>query len=242
KNEYPKDVLLIGDSHAGHLTYFFNYVGSKEGWNVKLLNLNSDDEECKFPISAQGEIINNPVCLNNLEAIKKYKVVILSYYYDLYSADYPVFDRNNRDRYIHPDFYQQFYEFVKYLSKDKIVYVFSDVYTVSYHPKKYRQLSYFGLEKYIPGGKPIHKFEFSKESNEKIKNTIISLPNVYWVDITPYTPDVLVNGEFTYSDRDHITPFAAYLTAVNFEKERRLLPESVVKRLQGDLAPDQSVK
>ncbi|WP_330981635.1 acyltransferase family protein [Gallibacterium anatis] len=229
ENTLSSKVLMIGDSHSDHLSAFLNYVGAKEGWKADIINFNGTN--CKFPIDESGNIIQRKECIDNLDKINKYPVIFVSFFYDLYSGDNPV-PRNNPVSFRVTNFYLKFRNLIKFLAKDKQVYVFSNIPAITYSPLKVLHLKPLGLDKYLP---PIKQMGDIHRSNLKIMAAIENIPNVYWVDIVPYMPkEYYINNKPIYRDQDHLTASGAYYIGYEFQKHNILLPNKLIEEIYKD--------
>lgn len=217
-------IIVIGDSHSWHLKDFLNYIGDKEHWRAsifKYIEKKNPSCEITFEVDEQG---HNCV----YEEVKDYPIVFISFFYDLYSGDYPV-PRSNPKDFIVKDFYTKFERFIRDLSKDKQVYIFSNIPALSYSPLRYFRVKYLGLSNYLP---PIIHMGNIQESNQKIFSIIKDIPNVHWVDIVPYLPQYYyTEDKVVYADQDHLTGFGSYQIGVNFHQHQQLLPSKLVDSL-----------
>lgn len=218
-----KKVAVFGDSHAGHLTTFFNYIGNREGWAVGNAEM---PFECHLPLTIEGNVRQE--CVTTLEQYADYPVVMISMFYDL--------KRNNGDlprvtprEFFVEDFDKRFRELVAYFAKTKKVYVFADIKVADRSPLRAVFLQNYGLNTFL---KPIGELGNKAASNEYIFNLIKDIQNVYWVDPTKYLPqDYFVQGIPLYSDQDHLSTFGSFHMAEQFHKYERLLSQKDVEEL-----------
>ncbi|OBX04018.1 hypothetical protein QV06_09040 [Gallibacterium genomosp. 3] len=229
ENTLPSKVLMIGDSHADHLSFFLDYVGKKEGWKADIININNMG--CKFPIDKNGSIIQSESCLSVMNKIDKYPVIFISFFYDLYSGENPV-PRSDPLSYREKNFYLKLQNFVRFLAKDKQVYVFSNIPAISYSPLRILHLKPFGLDKYLP---PITSIGDIKSSNDKIYNTINNIPNVHWVDLLSFLPtEYNIDSGPIYKDQDHLTPIGSYNIGYKFSESQILLPKILIEEINSE--------
>lgn len=224
---FPAKILLIGDSHAGHLESFLDYVGSQEGWNSESLSL-TDGKECFVLVDEQNQI--SPTCQTLFDQIidPKYKAIFFSGFYDLRMGGKPV-PRFEAQSFAIPDFKQRFKESIKKIAELKPVYVFADNSSMSRSPIREHMLKKYGLEKFL---EPIRPMGDIKASNQEIYQLIKDIPNVHWVDAQQYLPQnaVMAEGQYLYGDQDHLTAFGSYYMGREFHKHQRLLtPEQVAE-------------
>ena len=224
KNSHPSKIITIGDSHAGHLEQFLDYVGYIEGWKSDILNTGP---ECRVLVDKKSKVSNQ--CLQQWDEIQKYNVVFISEFYDLRMGGQPV-PRFNAQSYLVDDFQNRFVETVKLLAKSKSVYIFANNSSISRSPIRGYLLGKYGLEKYL---EPIRRMGDIDASNKIIHDLIKDIPNVYWVDAQQYLPkdSVMAEGKLLYADQDHLTNFGAYYMAKEFSKYQRVMTPEQVKKL-----------
>ena len=228
ENNFPTTVLTIGDSHAGHLTYFLKYLGKQEGWKSTILSI-TDGKDCFVLMDKNNRIA--PECQELLNEINspKYKAIFISGFYDLRMGGQPV-PRFNAQGYFIDNFKTRFVETVKLLAKSKPVYIFANNSSISRSPVRGYLLEKYGLEKYL---EPIRRMGDIDVSNKIIHDLVKDIPNVYWVDAQQYLPkdSVMAEGKYLYGDQDHLTNFGAYYMAKEFSKYQRLMTPQQVKQL-----------
>lgn len=228
ENNFPTTVLTIGDSHAGHLTYFLKYLGKQEGWKSTILSI-TDGKDCFVLVDKNNRI--TPECQDLFDEINspKYKAIFISEFYDLRMGGQPV-PRFNAQAYFIDNFKTRFVETVKLLAKSKPVYIFANNSSISRSPVRGYLLGKYGLEKYL---EPIRRMGDIDASNKIIHDLVKDIPNVYWVDAQQYLPkdSVMAEGKYLYGDQDHLTNFGAYYMAKEFSKYQRLMTPQQVKQL-----------
>ena len=228
ENNFPTTVLTIGDSHAGHLTYFLKYLGKQEGWKSTILSI-TDGKDCFVLVDKNNRI--TPECQDLFDEINspKYKAIFISEFYDLRMGGQPV-PRFNTQAYFIDNFKTRFVETVKLLAKSKPVYIFANNSSISRSPVRGYLLEKYGLEKYL---EPIRRMGDIDASNKIIHDLVKDIPNVYWVDAQQYLPkdSVMAEGKYLYGDQDHLTNFGAYYMAKEFSKYQRVMTPEQVKKL-----------
>ena len=228
ENNFPTTVLTIGDSHAGHLTYFLKYLGKQEGWKSTILSI-TDGKDCFVLVDKNNRI--TPECQDLFDEINspKYKAIFISEFYDLRMGGQPV-PRFNTQAYFIDNFKTRFVETVKLLAKSKPVYIFANNSSISRSPVRGYLLEKYGLEKYL---EPIRRIGDIDASNKIIHDLVKDIPNVYWVDAQQYLPkdSVMAEGKYLYGDQDHLTNFGAYYMAKEFSKYQRVMTPEQVKKL-----------
>lgn len=206
---------MFGDSHAGHLTTFLNYLGYKEGWATGFAEM---PFECYLPLTSEGKVRSE--CASLLAQYDHYPIVMISMFYDL-KRNHGDLPRITPKAFFVEDFDQKFRALVSYFAQTKKVYVFADIKVADRSPLRAAFLQKYGLDKFL---KPIGELGNKSESNEYIRKLIQDIPNVKWVDPTIYLPqDYFVNGIPLYSDQDHLTTFGSFYMAEQFHKQEKLL-------------------
>ncbi|STO55550.1 acetyltransferase [Canicola haemoglobinophilus] len=222
----PSKILTIGDSHAGHLENFLNYVGSKEGWRSDILNVH----ECILFVDKMGNLKKNQKkdCAEYWKKIESYPVIFISMFYELKRGGSPV-PRFNPTSYIVKNFDEEFQALVKYLAKTKKVYVFANNISLNRSALRNAFLAEYKLDKYLS---PIQKLTDNKVSNNEILQLVKDIPNVTWVDAVKYLGDTVYVGKKTiYGDQDHFTSFGSYYMGTLFHEKERLLSPQLVSEL-----------
>lgn len=222
-SQIPAKILTIGDSHAGHLTHFLDYVGKQEDWKTDILNTGP---ECQVLVNTNGDV--TPECQAQWDEIAKYNAVFISEFYDLRMGGQPV-PRFEAESYLVPDFEIRFRKMVEKLAAQKPVYVFANNSSLNRSPIRGHILAKYGLDKYL---EPIRRMGDIDSSNQIVRDLIKDIPNVYWVDAQQYLPkdSVMAEGKYLYGDQDHLTNFGSHYMGREFNKNQRLLtPEQVEK-------------
>ncbi|HFC2263684.1 TPA: acyltransferase family protein [Neisseria gonorrhoeae] len=202
ENNFPETVLTLGDSHAGHLRGFLDYVGGREGWKAKILSL---DSECL--VWVDEKLADNPLCRKYRDEVEKAEAVFIAQFYDLRMGGQPV-PRFEAQSFLIPGFKARFRETVKRIAAVKPVYVFANNTSISRSPLREEKLI----------GK----------SNQAVFDLVKDIPNVHWVDAQKYLPEntVEIHGRYLYGDQDHLTYFGSYYMGREFHKHERLLKSS----------------
>lgn len=217
-------IAVWGDSHAGHLSAFLDYVGSREGWNYA-----SEPQihiRCHLPISADNQVLDE--CRADVEQAQKYPIIFISMFYDL--------KRNNGDlpritprEFFIPQFDERFRNMVAYFAQKQKVYVFADIKVADRSPLRATFLQKYGLDKFLA---PLGELGNKAESNRHIQRLIEGIPNVQWVDPTQYLPEgYFLDGMPLYSDQDHLTNFGSHQMGVRFHQHQRLLSATEVENI-----------
>ncbi|HEZ4799146.1 TPA: acyltransferase [Neisseria meningitidis] len=219
ENHFPETVLTLGDSHAGHLRGFLDYVGGREGWKAKILSL---DSECL--VWVDEKLADNPLCRKYRDEVEKAEAVFIAQFYDLRMGGQPV-PRFEAQSFLIPGFQARFRETVKRIAAVKPVYVFANNTSISRSPLREEKLKRFAINQYL---QPIQAMGNIEKSNQAVFDLVKDIPNVHWVDAQKYLPKntVEIHGRYLYSDQDHLTEFGSYYMGREFHKHERLLKSS----------------
>lgn len=224
---HQKKIAVLGDSHAGHLTQFLNYVGNKEGWNVegwgdvlKCYGLNGQEpletlnEEQKAYCAKYQELENNPV-------------VFISMFYNLKRGTDPL-PRITAWEFKVDDFDQRLKAMIAHFAKTKKVYVFADVKVADRSPLRSVYLAKYGLDKYLA---PIGELGDTKTTNEHLRKLVQDIPNVTFVDPTKYLPEgYFMEGKPLYVDQDHLNNLGSLQMGKGFAEKETLISEEVKEK------------
>lgn len=219
----PK-IIVWGDSHAGHLGGFLNYVGAQEGWNYIYLD---GDMSCHLPIDENNQVLEE--CVAVVKKVEDYPVIFISMFYDLKrnNGDLP---RGMPQAFLIPNFEQRFKNTLAYFAKTKKVYVFADVKVADRSPLRATILNKYGLDGFL---KPLEELGNKAESNRYIQQLVQEVPNVHWVDPTSYLPNgYFLDGMPLYSDQDHLTDFGSYQMGIRFHQQQRFFSEEELMLLK----------
>lgn len=219
ENNFPETVLTLGDSHAGHLRGFLDYVGGREGWKAKILSL---DSECL--VWVDEKLADNPLCRKYRDEVEKAEAVFIAQFYDLRMGGQPV-PRFEAQSFLIPGFQARFRETVKRIAAVKPVYVFANNTSISRSPLREEKLKRFAINQYL---RPIQAMGDIGKSNQAVFDLVKDIPNVHWVDAQKYLPEntVEIHGRYLYGDQDHLTYFGSYYMGREFHKHESLLKHS----------------
>lgn len=223
----PTKVLLIGDSHAGHLDEFMKYVGHKEGWRADIWP--SNDMGCDFIVDSHNQFKNTPECVALRKKIEEYPIIIYSFYYNLKIGDVPVARPVGQDK-SQENFKIEFINTLKEVSKTKKVYVMADNFSVTRSPISALILKHYGIDKFL---KPIEVFGDVNKTNAQLWAFIQQqVPSVKWIDAQKYLHNqIYINDIPLLSDQDHFTSFGSQYMGIEFNKHERILTTEEVKAL-----------
>ena len=223
----PPQVLVVGDSHAGHLAPFINMIGAKEKWAATLLSSDSC-AEIGFLNSSQSYSDNHcgKVSAYFAKEYVNYNVIVFDYFYF------------GRIRWLFAD-YQDFINRFKYtikqlLGKGKKVYVINSSLNVGinvWRLEKLRQRTNINTE-LTKSYKENSLYLKSLECWHKVKEDILKeYPDVKTIDLSIYIPDDLkIDGNYIMVDTDHWNIYGSKKIAEQFIKDgKRLIREEDLK-------------
>lgn len=204
----PATMLMVGDSHAGQLNEFMDYIGKKEGFHVDVITADS----CRFLILAENTFSNfhgkcQPVYDYTKQNWQKYDIIIFAMYW--YKAQGL------------KDFYDHFDEDLRLLTEQgKKVYVIKDNPAVNLIPLRMLRQKELGVQFHADA----RVRESEQIANETLEKIVKKYPQVYWIDIAKYIPkSLMLDGYPVYQDRDHINPYGAKKLAIEFAKNEKFL-------------------
>lgn len=190
--------LLVGDSHAMHLSGMMDEIGKKEGIKIDIIaspacpvlfagsNIRTKYPECEFA---------NIYLENNYD---QYDAVLWSQYY--------LTPLSSKDNTI-PDYLDKFRNTLEIVSNKVPVIVFSDVGDLGYHTVRYERIKRLGLSINIDIDETRNR-EIQK-LNQALKEMVQTLDNASYIDITPYVDHLLNDGQLIYYDSDHLNPYGS---------------------------------
>lgn len=212
----PTKILVIGDSHAGHLANFMEVVGEKEKFKAHMLASGG----CAFPMAES--MVNNPAIspsntcalINQylLEHNDQYDAVVISQYLA------PKFES---PEFIESNYPQNFQNIVETVAKNNKVYLISDTHALIVPSiLRYWKLQKLGIEHYMKNRNPA---DYNR-ANEYLKNIANNNPNVYFVDINQYIPESGVLDDLPlYFDNDHLNLYGSKRIGEFFIEDQTLL-------------------
>lgn len=212
-------VLIAGDSHTGHLSRFWDYVGRREGWNAFV----SASRSCPFFFGYDYYDtwqIEGFCALRNAwlrQEYRHYPTIVLASYWGApqYAAD------------------QKFIPALKHtlselLKHGKSVYVVNSCYQVGASPSRAYYANGRGLSLPLQeyGWHPRGRlYAQTRGYAERIKNIVQSeFPSVRWVDLEPYLPQDFVHDDLPIlGDNRHLNAYGAEVLAKIFSQNGRLI-------------------
>lgn len=232
-NPFPEKVAVIGDSHAGHLRYFLNVIGTKEGWHAKYVQ-HTPFEETPFNHCYLRDSDANPNadCTHPTAMLDGYPVVIISMFYNLKRGIKPL-PRTAVETFMSQDFERDFVQMVKDIAKNHKVIVLGDVKNISLPQIRKLLLDKYGIGKLLPD---VHEMNNTTQTNQEIAQMVQGIPNVIYLDPTQYlypkAKNFFIDGKPLYRDQDHLNYFGSYMMGKTFSENARFMPEEWIKLLQ----------
>ncbi|MDO4692208.1 MAG: acyltransferase family protein [Porphyromonadaceae bacterium] len=214
----PK-VLIAGDSHTGHLSRFWDYVGQREGWSAFV----SASKSCPFFF---GYDYYDPWQIKDFcawrnawlrEKYQHYPIIVLANYWGSpeYAAD--------------PKFVPALVETLKELLKHgKRVYLVNSCYQVSAPPSRAFYADGRGLPLPLEqcGWRPRGDlYAETRGHAERIKKLVMhQFPSVQWIDLEPYLPsNFIYDDKPILGDNRHLNAYGAEVLAKIFSRKNRLI-------------------
>ena len=210
-------LLVIGDSHAGHLANFMDVVGNKEGFKAHVLASGG----CAFPESSATKSLaadsNNTCGLLNEYLVNdygKYDAVLISQYLSA---------KIEADEFIQSNYFENFKNIVENIAKEKDVYLVSDTPTLTVPSVlRHMKLEKLGLEQFMQLRTP----NDHHRANELLKEMANQNENIHFVDIARYTPENgIIDGTPIYFDKDHMNLYGSQKVGELFIEEQSLLQQ-----------------
>ena len=212
-NKKP-EVLVIGDSHAAHLSPFLDIVGKKEGWSADVITSNSCATAFGFtlPDSDRRADRCNPYNRFIEQKTKDYPVIIISQRWFLHTSK--------------PEFLERFNTMLEDLVKaGKQVYVLADTPMDGQLPlRRYYLKQKLGIDiNYVSEDKKA-EIRDSAKSEDEIEKIVKQHRSVRWVDFMQYIPaDKFIDGLPVYFDTNHLNLFGSSKIAEMFINDKRTL-------------------
>lgn len=203
--------LLVGDSHAMHLSGLMDEIGKKEGIKIDIVAspacpmlfaesaIRSKHLECE---------IANIYLANNYN---QYDAVLWSQYYLT-----PASSKDNKI----PNYLGKFEETIATVAKKVPVIIFSDIKDLGYHSVRYERVKRLGFPVDTSMENVRNREIFAL--NQSLKEMAAKMKGVTYVDIMPYIERLLEQGELIYYDSDHLNPYGSRELGKLFIQERNL--------------------
>lgn len=209
----PK-VLIVGDSHTGHLANFWDIIGKKEHWSAHI----NSSASCPFLFNYHFKFKRQKegFCEKRNKFIaseyKKYKVIILANYWGS-----PFYARDSL-------FYQNLISTIgKILADNKIIYLLNAMYKVDNYPlRSYHMQQKFGIHIANMHSK---NFAKSKQDATNFKNIVLAkYHSIKWIDLAELLPsDLFYNAKPMLKDPNHLNDYGAEILAKEFIKQNKIL-------------------
>ena len=212
KTKNPR-ILIVGDSHTAHYTYFFDELGKKYGWSAKVLSSSSCSPVFNYNESLLPEWAHEG-CKNLKDHFwshyKDYDIIVLSSRWDFHLG---LSNCKGHD----PDFLEKLEKTLDRLSgKVQHIYVLSQIPLLFNHP--------FRLKKFMALKFPMTLYghsDHSNTANKVIKAIVLKYPNVTFLETTPYfrffDKGFLFHNKPTYMDQTHLNQYGAETLAHLFK-------------------------
>lgn len=205
--------LLIGDSHAMHLSGMMDEIGKKE--NIKIDIVASSSCPVYFGYSSKKDINKYCLIVNDyfVDNWQKYDAIIFSQLF---------YGHLNRllDRDTNSDYLNDFEKSIAIVTQEIPVVIMSDIPEYDYNPLRATWLQHrkvFGIM--FAKRDPLKS---NLEANDVMKSLVDRNPNTKYVDFTEYVSVLLNNNELIYRDQNHLNPFGSREIGKMFIQEQIL--------------------
>lgn len=196
----PK-ALLIGDSHAAHLNYFFDELGKKYGFSIDVVTGSSCSPIFGYDENVLPEAAREPCRIVKRyieDNYKKYDVILIgsNWTYHLGLSDLDEVDLN---------YLTKLKKMLKRLTREKKnAMLISQVPLLKTHIFRGIKFKKLGLSVRVGENLSYEK------ANEKIKNLSREFENIQWTDISKPVKDSFFFGENPiYMDNQHLNKFGS---------------------------------
>ncbi|MBP6115300.1 MAG: acyltransferase [Neisseriaceae bacterium] len=218
----PVSVLMVGDSYTAHLAKFIDVVGRKEGWRADVRSVSACSPVLNYEFETALDDSVLALCQQLQGYIKQhwdeYDVIFLasrwSYQLGL-----------THSRYADPGYEEKFIATLRLLSQQKPIYVFSSMQNADYNPLRSIKLNQLGLDTLKTANQP-KQDDATLQANARIKALVAEIPNVHWVDMSPYLPPSLtLEGKPMYMNNNHLNAFGSRKLGQRFSQQEALFKE-----------------
>ncbi len=207
-------VLLMGDSHAAHLTPFIDMVGKQESFAADIISSNSCGVAFGFMLPQSDRRANrcNPYNRFIAQKVENYPVVFISQRWFLHTDK--------------PGFTEHFGKMLDTLiQQSKQVYVFADTPMNAQLPLRHYYLKQrLGIDMQYVSEHKKAEIARSAEAEKTIENIVKQRPAVHWVNIMePIPADKTIDGLPIYFDTNHLNTHGATKLAEKFIQDKKIL-------------------
>lgn len=192
--------LLIGDSHAMHLSGMMDEIGKKE--NIKIDIVASSSCPVYFDYALKKDVDKNCLAVNAFfeDNWKTYETVIFSQLF--YGHLNRLLERDTNQHYL-----KEFQNTIEVVSKQIPIIVMSDIPEYEINPLrdtwfKYRQPFQIEFDRIEP-------LKTNVEANLIVQNILQDIKNTRYVDFLPYVMQLLDSNELIYRDQNHLNPYGS---------------------------------
>lgn len=210
----PLQVLILGDSHAGHLGIFFGEMGKREHWHGK--GYGGVSAPFFFEEVLPAKMVDKAFVHRRYKAVMtdyaQCATVILSSYWG--DEEYASL----------PEFFPMLYRTLERLTKDgKQVVMVQTMCRVT----SSRNRTYYAEERQIPlqqferaNGYDGKEFYADQERAKRVRHYVAKhFPTVQWIDLVPYLPSNLLHeGKPVLSDASHWNAWGARYLSQRVDK------------------------
>lgn len=204
--EVAPTLLMVGDSHAGQLNEFVDYVGKQEGFAIDVVSA----DLCRFFIVTKVRYNQSESCARVAEYAmqnwQKYDGIVYAMYW--------------HDAMHKGDFLQKFALEIEALQKSgKRVYVIEDNPAINGAPFRLLRQYELGLHLHAPISVNVRELDANRQVYALAQKT-----GAQWVAIAKYIPDdFMVEGYPMYKDRGHLNPYGAKMLGMRFHAHEKMV-------------------
>jgi len=210
-------ILMIGDSHAAALNSFIDVVGKREHWSAMVVTASSCSPVFNFDEMALPDFARTP-CSN----LKEFVVDHYRDYEAVFIASYWAFQLSMLNEPADKNYRSKLDNTIKRITADNIpVYVFSDIPRLPISPSRLVHFDKLGL---VVSREPSRE---TIEANNAIRNTILSIPNAHWIDITGalenFSGNSVFKGAPIYLDDQHLNKYGSTALGEAFSTRQHII-------------------
>lgn len=203
--------LLIGDSHATHLSSMMDEIGKKENIKIDVISPPGCQALLADVGSKQSHIncaIANQYLFENLE---KYDVIMISQFFAPYiDSDIAI-----------PQYLAHLEETVQFIAQKTPVILISDVPALGFQQLRNDRMARLNIEPFKVFTE--NKKQENSHANNQVKAIADRTENAYFLNILPYIYSLLDQNTLLYYDENHLNPYGSREVGKLFIQEETLL-------------------
>lgn len=191
--------LLVGDSHATHLSSMMDEIGKKEHIRIDLITAPG----CQVILGETKTKAIHPACaaaneylFNNLE---NYDAVMITQFF--------VPNVLSNELILIPNYLERLNETLQHIAQTTPVIVIADVPAMGFYQQRNDRIEKLGLT--ATKSLSDEDRENNRNINAQIKAMTEKIPNAHFVDILPYAYTLIDQNELIYRDMNHLNPYGS---------------------------------